>query len=145
MKRLQFPQFDSSPNVSSSKLLQNTLDSRNKLPASNDTDNARTENQSSRRTTVDIYADILEVVKRHGGHGRITRISYGVGMPVDRLKRFLDRLEKFGLVRSDNHASGVTYLVTIRGQEFLGTFWKMKGFLEFLGEVDMRDGRDEHS
>jgi predicted transcriptional regulator len=87
-----------------------------------------------RRTTVDIYATILEVVKRHGGHGRVTRISYGVGMPVDRLKRFLEKLEKFGLVRSDNMDDGtsVTYLVTARGQEFLDTYWKMAGFLDVL-------------
>jgi predicted transcriptional regulator len=98
--------------------------------------------QPLRRTTVDIYADILEVVKRHGGYGRVTRISYGVGMPVDRLKKFLDRLEKFGLVQYGQPAAdddgtcgsgGVTYLLTQRGQEFLDTYWRMKGFLEVLG------------
>ena len=97
----------------------------------------RLDANTSRRTTVDIYADILEVVKRHGGHGRVTRISYGVGMPVDRLKRFLDRLEKYGLVRSDpseNNGGGVTYIMTPRGQEFLDTYWKMKGFLDILEE-----------
>jgi len=97
----------------------------------------RLDANTSRRTTVDIYADILEVVKRHGGHGRITRISYGVGMPVDRLKRFLDRLEKYGLVQSDpseNNGGGVTYIMTPRGQEFLDTYWKMKGFLDILEE-----------
>ncbi len=94
------------------------------------------QNQSSRRTTVDIYADILEVVKRHGGHGRVTRISYGVGMPVDRLRRFLDKLERFGLVHSEQgeDGKGSTYLMTARGQEFLDTYWKMKAYLEFLAD-----------
>jgi predicted transcriptional regulator len=99
---------------------------------------ARTEsNPIERRNTIDIYADVLEVVKRHGGHGRVTRISYGVGMPVDRLKKFLERLERFGLVRGDSEAElgGMRYVLTIRGQEFLDTYWRMKGFLEALGEV----------
>ena len=89
---------------------------------------------SGRRTTVDIYADVLEVVKRHGGHGRVTRISYGVGMPVDRLKRFLERLERFGLIRSDpsEEDGGTTFIMTPRGQEFLDTYWRMKGFLDIL-------------
>ena len=82
----------------------------------------------------------MEVAKRHGGHGRVTRISYGVGMPVDRLKKFLDRLEKFGLVRvdQDQEQNATTYLVTQRGQEFLDTYWRMKGFLDVLGEEDLR-------
>ena len=88
-----------------------------------------------RRNSVDIYSDILEVVKRHGGYGRITRISYGVGMPVDRLKKFLERLERFGLVKCEPESESLTYLVTQRGQEFLDTYWRMKGFLEILGEV----------
>ena len=94
---------------------------------------------SARRTTVDIFADILEVVKRHGGHGRITRLSYGCGMPVDRLKKSLEKLEKYGLVRGNpietDDGTGVTaFILTPRGQEFLDTYWKMKGFLEVFGE-----------
>ncbi|MGI0077994.1 MAG: winged helix-turn-helix domain-containing protein [Nitrososphaerales archaeon] len=88
-----------------------------------------------RRNTVDIYADILEVVKRHGGHGRVTRISYGVGMPVDRLKKFLERLERYGLVVCERDSDSLTYLLTHRGQEFIDTYWTMKGFLEALREV----------
>jgi predicted transcriptional regulator len=99
-----------------------------------DTD-AKNDSSGKRRNTVDIYSDVLEVVKRHGGHGRITRISYGVGMPVDRLKRFLEHLEGYGLVRCDREDESSTYILTPRGQEFLDTYWKMKGFLEALGEV----------
>jgi predicted transcriptional regulator len=91
-----------------------------------------------RRTTVDIYADILEVVKRHGGRGRITRISYGVGMPVDRLKRFLDKLADYGLVRENEieaeDGTAQAFLLTPRGQEFLEVYWKMKAFLDVFEE-----------
>ena len=92
------------------------------------------EEVSSRRTTVDIYADILEVVRHNGSRGRVTKISYGVGMPVDRLKRFLGKLEKFGLVRSDvgEEDQGSTYTVTPRGQEFLEMYWRMKAYLDIF-------------
>jgi predicted transcriptional regulator len=90
---------------------------------------------TGRRTTVDIYADILEVVKRHGGRGRITRLSYGCGKPVDRLKKSLEKLEKCGLVRgnpieSEDGVAARAFILTPRGQEFLDTYWKMKGFLD---------------
>jgi len=115
------------------------LAKRNNIDASQPvSSNDSSASLSSRRTTVDIYADILEVVKMHGGHGRITKISYGVGMPVDRLKKFLDRLDRFGLVKAredfdDDEPIGISYLLTARGQEFLDTYWNMKGFLEVLG------------
>jgi predicted transcriptional regulator len=92
---------------------------------------------TGRRTTVDIYADILEVVKRHGGRGRITRLSYGCGMPVDRLKKSLEKLERYGLVRgnpveTEDGQVARAYILTPRGQEFLDSYWKMKGFLDVL-------------
>jgi predicted transcriptional regulator len=94
---------------------------------------------SARRTTVDIYADILEVVKRHGGRGRITRLSYGCGMPVDRLKKSLEKLEKYGLVRgnpieTEDGIAARAFILTPRGQEFLETYWKMKGYLDVFQE-----------
>jgi predicted transcriptional regulator len=60
-------------------------------------------------------------------------------MPVDRLKRFLERLERFGLITTGRpfdgeDQEGTRYLLTPRGQEFLDTYWKMKGFLDVFGE-----------
>jgi predicted transcriptional regulator len=108
--------------------------------ASKDLSQGSMQEAPGRRTTVDIYADILEVVKRHGGRGRITRISYGVGMPVDRLKKFLDKLSEYGLVRgneieAEDGGSAQAYLLTLRGQEFLEVYWKMKAFLDVFAET----------
>jgi predicted transcriptional regulator len=85
-----------------------------------------------RREQSDLYATILEVVKRYEGDGRITRISYGAGMPVDRLRTAVDRLQALGLVRARPQDGFVTYDVTARGQEFLDTYWKMRGYIELL-------------
>jgi len=85
-----------------------------------------------RREQSDLYATILEVVKRYEGGGRITRISYGAGMPVDRLRHAVERLRTLGLVRAQPQDGFVTYDITARGQEFLDTYWKMRGFVELL-------------
>jgi predicted transcriptional regulator len=99
----------------------------------------------AKRSKVDLYATILEVIRRYPEGERITRISYGVGVPIDRLKVMVDKLCATGLVRkigvdeekkrAGSTAAGGAYFygVTQRGLEFLDTYWKMKGFLEVFG------------
>ena len=88
----------------------------------------------TRRERSDIFAEILEVVKRYHGRGRITRISYGAGMPVDRLRDALDQLDRLGLLRSLEDNGLTTFDITARGQEFLNTYWRMKGFTQLFEE-----------
>lgn len=83
-----------------------------------------------RREVSDLYATVLEVVKRYHGAARITRISYGAGMPVDRLRNFVDRLQSLGLLKSEEFDGRAVYDITPRGQEFLDTYWKMRGYIE---------------
>jgi len=90
--------------------------------------------RNSKRSKTDLYATVLEVISHYPEGARITKLSYGVGVPVDRLKLLIDRLCRLGLARKASDEEGVYYGVTPRGLEFLDTFWKMKGFLEELGE-----------
>jgi len=90
--------------------------------------------RNSKRSKTDLYAAVLEVISHYPEGARITKLSYGVGVPVDRLKLLIDRLCRLGLARKASDEEGVYYGVTPRGLEFLDTFWKMKGFLEELGE-----------
>ena len=83
-----------------------------------------------RREVSDLFATVLEVVKRYHGAARITRISYGAGMPVDRLRNFVDRLLTLGLLSSEEIDGRPAYAITPRGQEFLDTYWKMRGYIE---------------
>jgi class 3 adenylate cyclase len=94
--------------------------------------------QQAKRSKVDIYAGILEVVRRYPGGGRITRISYGVGVPIDRLRGMIQELSDFGLIRADLVDDETRYLVSQRGLEFLETYWKMNGFLEAFKEAPTR-------
>ncbi len=92
----------------------------------------------SKRSKADLSATILEVIRRYPQGERITRISYGVGAPVDRLKFLVEKLCAAGLVSkiaADHDEKGAYYYcVTPRGLEFLDTYWKMKAFLEVFDE-----------
>jgi predicted transcriptional regulator len=85
-----------------------------------------------RREQTDLYATILEVVKRYHGQARITRVSYGAGMPVDRLRASVERLLALGLLKKDEAEDRTVYDITPRGQEFLDTYWKMRAYVEAL-------------
>ena len=93
-----------------------------------------------RREVSDLYATVLEVVKRYHGEARITRVSYGAGMPVDRLRTFVDRLIALDLLRSEEIDGRPAYDITARGQEFLDTYWKMRGYVEMLEPPRDRPG-----
>ena len=90
--------------------------------------------RGSKRSKADLYAEVLEVITHYPEGARITKLSYGVGVPVDRLKLIIDRLCSYGLATKSEDDQGVYYGITPRGLEFLDTFWKMKGFLEEFGE-----------
>jgi predicted transcriptional regulator len=95
--------------------------------------NGRDEGGAGRRREVtDLFATVLEVVKRYHGAARITRVSYGAGMPVDRLRSLVERLVGLGLLKSEEIDGRPAYDITPRGQEFLTTYWKMRGFIEVL-------------
>ncbi len=95
--------------------------------------NGREEGGAPRRREVtDLYATVLEVVKRYHGGARITRVSYGAGMPVDRLRALVERLVSLGLLKAEEIDGRPAYDITPRGQEFLSTYWKMRGFIEVL-------------
>jgi len=94
--------------------------------------------RSSKRSKTDLYAEILEVISHYPEGARITKLSYGVGVPVDRLKFLIERLCTYDLARKSTDEEGIYYGVTPRGLEFLDTFWKMKGFLEEFGERNSR-------
>jgi predicted transcriptional regulator len=91
-----------------------------------------------RREATDLFATVLEVVKRYHGTARITRVSYGAGMPVDRLRNFVGRLVALGLLKSEERDGRLAYDITPRGQEFLATYWKMRAYIEVL-ESDPED------
>ncbi|HUI87060.1 MAG TPA: winged helix-turn-helix domain-containing protein [Nitrososphaerales archaeon] len=90
--------------------------------------------RGSKRSKIELYAEVLEVITHYPEGARITRLSYGVGVPVDRLKLLVDKLCSYGLARKSSDEDDVYYGITPRGLEFLDTFFKMKGFLDEFGQ-----------
>jgi predicted transcriptional regulator len=88
--------------------------------------------REAKRSKTDLYAQVLEVLIRYPEGGKITRISYGVGVPVDRLKTILESLSNYGLARKLTSDDQSFYFATPRGLDFLDTYWKMRGFLEIF-------------
>ena len=108
--------------------------------------------RSSKRSKIELYASVLEVIKRYPEGARVTKMSYGVGVPIDRLKQILNDLNSFGLIQvitdvedgdgakkkkyyngNSEGDAAVFYLLTPRAFEFLETYWKMRSFLEVFG------------
>ena len=51
---------------------------------------------------------------------------------MDRLRVAIERLVTTGLLSSEEDDGHTTYDVTPRGQEFLDTYWRMRGYLDGL-------------
>ena len=86
-----------------------------------------------RRTKYDIYAEILEVIRRLEPCS-LTRASYGAGLPVDRAKKFIEKLVSAGLLHEEITNDKKKYSISGRGLEFLETYWKMREFMVILEE-----------
>ena len=89
--------------------------------------------RESKRSKMELYATVVEIVRRYPEGVGITRLSYGVGVPVDRLRVLLNDLCSYGLILRMAEDGGAIYGVTPRGLEYLETFWKIKGFLATFG------------
>lgn len=94
--------------------------------------------RETKRSKSDLYAQVLEVLIRYPEGGKITRTSYGVGVPIDRLRKILDELSDYGLVRKQTLDEQALFFATPRGLDFLDTYWKMKGFLEIFGDKETK-------
>jgi len=93
--------------------------------------------RNSKRSKADLYAEILEVITHYPEGVRITRLSYGVGVPVDRLKLLVEKLCSYGLARKSVEGE-VIFGITPRGLEFLDNYFKMKSFLEEFRGTQLR-------
>lgn len=58
---------------------------------------------------MELYATVLEVVTRYPEGIGITRLSYGVGVPVDRLRVMVDALCSYGLMAKLVEEGGSLY------------------------------------
>jgi len=86
---------------------------------------------SLRRAKYDIYAEMIETISKKGVCS-LTRISYGVNMPVDRAKKTLQMLVSHGFLGEISKGDRTEYRASKRGLEYLDTYKKMQKFFAAL-------------
>lgn len=93
-----------------------------------------------KRSRIDIYADILEYLKRQPDGVQVTRLSYGAGLPIDRVKSMLETLVRcelisirvVGLPLQGNLAERRYYHIARKGLEFLEAYKKIQSLITYL-------------
>ncbi len=100
-----------------------------------------------KRSRIDIYADIIEYLKRQPEGVQVTRLSYGAGLPIDRIKPMLDILARCELIKI--HVVGPPlqaslterryFSITRKGLEFLDAYKKIQALITYL-ETERRRG-----
>jgi len=83
----------------------------------------------AKRTRIEIYADVLRILRVQDGGCRITRLAYASNMPLDRMNALANEMISHGLV-SKRPDDPRMYIITARGIEFLDAFKKLFIFLE---------------
>ena len=78
---------------------------------------------------MDLYAEVLEVIHTSSTPCRVTRISYAVGMPVDRTRRILTLLVNLGLATQEGGEVPV-WKLSRKGYDFLQSYWRMRSYLD---------------
>ena len=103
-----------------------------------------------KRSRIDIYADIMEYMKRQPEGAQVTRISYGAGLPIDRVKPMLETLVRSELIKirvvgqplQANLAERRYYHITRKGLEFLEMYKKIQGLITYLEAEPRRQVSD---
>ena len=96
--------------------------------------------RSKRLDSLDIYNDILEFLKRHPDGCQVTRLSYGAGLPIDRINEMLGILSRCDLVKvhvvgeplQGNLNQRRYYSITRKGLEYLDAYKKIQGLVTYL-------------
>jgi len=80
-------------------------------------------------------ADIVETIKKEGGKSGVTRILYGANLSYDRLMKYLRELVEAGLIKEIKENEKTLYVLTIKGDNFIKEYKKIKEFAEAFGIV----------
>jgi len=99
-----------------------------------------------KRSRLDIYADILEYMKGHPEGCQVTRLSYGAGLPIDRMNQMLQTLNHFELIKihligeplQENLTQRRYYGITRKGLEYLEAYKKIQGLITYLDTAPRR-------
>lgn len=87
------------------------------------------------RSRLQIMADIMETIKMEGGKAGVTRILYGANLSYDRLMKYIKELVEAELIKEIKEKDKTLYGLTLKGNDFIKEFKKIKNFAEAFGIV----------
>ena len=85
------------------------------------------------RTRIEIYSMMLEALDQNDEGLKVTRLSYAVGIPTDRARKYLNLLSSAGLV-APNILDHTFFIITNHGRKFLDSYYVLKGYLKEMDE-----------
>ncbi len=85
------------------------------------------------RTRIEIYSTMLEALDQSDDGLKITRLSYAVGIPTDRARKYLNMLQSAGLVQP-NLLDHSYFIITHHGRKFLDAFYILRGYMKEMDE-----------
>ncbi|MHC1627320.1 MAG: winged helix-turn-helix domain-containing protein [Candidatus Nezhaarchaeales archaeon] len=93
---------------------------------------------SKYRSRIRIIADILTVIRDHGGRVRPTKIMYLANLSYERLQRYLSDMLSMGLIEEEKAGYEgdreiVYYKLTDKGLKFLLEVERFRAFAEAFG------------
>ena len=89
------------------------------------------------RTRIEIYASILQNLDVMSETGlKITRISYGAGIPTDRARKYVELMRDAGLIKLKQEDNSY-FIITTHGIKFLEAFHILQGYLDEMNEKSL--------
>lgn len=87
------------------------------------------------RTRIEIYSMMLEALDQNDDGLKITRLSYAVGIPTDRARKYLNLLSSAGLIAPSKFDHSY-HVITNHGRKFLDAYYVLNGYLKSMDEKD---------
>jgi predicted transcriptional regulator len=88
---------------------------------------------SEKRSKLQIFMDILNLIQKESGKAKPTRILYGANLSHSALKEYLNYLTSNGFIQEMKEDGHVFYALTEKGYGFINEFRRMKRLTEAFG------------
>lgn len=87
----------------------------------------------TRRTRIEIVFDLLSLIQRKGGKIKPTHALYGGNLSYDRLKIYVEEMQKRGLINLVQEKNKTFYRITDQGHNFVSEYKKVKELTDAFG------------
>lgn len=87
----------------------------------------------TRRTKIEIVFDLLLLIQKKGGKIKPTHALYGGNLSYDRLKIYVEEMQKKGLINVVQEKKRTFYQITDQGHNFVSEYRKVKELTDAFG------------